>query len=186
REPRRVHLDSEGGRGNPVARVCSWCGLPDREWLTGTEQLGTALKPAFEPIVLARKPLAEKTVARNVLAHGTGAINIDACRIGTEENLTREGSGHGMLRLHGCHTIDELRALAEAGEKTPDGRDARATLARAIAYHERVGEDVQPSGRWPANVLLDQHTATWVDEQSGGASRFFYTAKAPKRERPNV
>ena len=45
---------------------------------------GTALKPAFEPIVLARKPLAEKTVARNVLAHGTGAINIDACRIATD------------------------------------------------------------------------------------------------------
>src|SRR5699024_8585072 len=150
----------------------------------------------------------------------------------------------------GCHTIDELRALAEAGEKTPDGRDARATLARAIAYHERVGEDVQPSGRWPANVLLDHNAAAWVDEQSGitkdgvavnrnrdpeankqaaiygtykngrtddvsyggggGASRFFkvaesdengaispyfprefddaflYTAKAPKRERPNV
>src|SRR5699024_7400130 len=185
---------------------------------------GTALKPAFEPIVLARKPLAEKTVARNVLAHGTGAINVDACRIGTEENLTREGSGHGMLRLHGGHTIDELRALAEAGEETPDGRDARATLARAIAYHERVGEDVQPSGRWPANVLLDHNAAAWVDEQSGhqkdgvavnrnrdpeankqaaiygtykngrtddvscggggGAARFFYTEKAPKRERP--
>src|SRR5699024_5014354 len=127
---------------------------------------GTALKPAFEPIVLARKPF-KGTVAKNVLAHGTGAINIDACRIGTEENLTREGSGHGMLRLHGCHTIDELRALAEAGEKTPDGRDARATLARAIAYHERVGEDVQPSGRWPANVLLDHNAAAWVDEQSG-------------------
>src|SRR5699024_11177015 len=46
---------------------------------------GTALKPAFEPIVLARKPLAEKTVARNVLAHGTGAINVDACRIGMSQ-----------------------------------------------------------------------------------------------------
>src|SRR5699024_5158555 len=44
---------------------------------------GTALKPGHEPVVLARKPLAEKTVARNVLAHGTGAINVDACRIGT-------------------------------------------------------------------------------------------------------
>lgn len=121
---------------------------------------GTALKPAFEPIVLARKPLAG-TVARNVLTHGAGAINIDASRI---------GSG---------------------------------------------------SGRWPANVLLDQHAAAWVDEQSGvlktgggdrrsnsreiygrgfsgdepervfgansgGASRFFYSAKAPKSERPNV
>src|SRR5699024_2176132 len=92
REPRRVHLDSEGGRGNPVARVCSWCGLPDREWLTGTEQLGTALKPAFEPIVLARKPLAEKTVARNVLAHGTGASDVDACRIESGEDLRRKAT----------------------------------------------------------------------------------------------
>src|SRR5699024_10569877 len=78
---------------------------------------GTALKPAFEPIVLARKPLAEKTVARNVLAHGTGAINVDACRIETEDNLNG-GAGHGMLRLGGCHTLDELKALAVAGEKT--------------------------------------------------------------------
>src|SRR5699024_1695346 len=53
---------------------------------------GTALKPAFEPIVLARKPLAEKTVARNVLAHGTGAINVDACRVETTDNLS--GGAH--------------------------------------------------------------------------------------------
>src|SRR5699024_8550882 len=181
---------------------------------------GTALKPAFEPIVLARKPLAEKTVARNVLAHGTGAINVDACRIETEDNLNG-GSGHGMLRLGGCHTLDELKALAVAGEKTPNGETATLVLARAETVKERVGEYVQPSGRWPANVLLDQHAAAWVDEQSGvlksgalkpyqqanrehysgafpevrevntpanegGASRFFYTAKAPKSERPNV
>src|SRR5699024_6356753 len=178
---------------------------------------GTALKPAFEPIVLARKPLAEKTVARNVLAHGTGAINVDACRIETEDNLNG-GSGHGMLRLGGCHTLDELKALAVAGEKTPNGETATLVLARAETVKERVGEYVQPSGRWPANVLLDHHAAAWVDEQSGeaggtggarkpsaaslgvtgwkggawdsndsgGASRFFYSAKAPKAERPNV
>ena len=218
---------------------------------------GTALKPAFEPIVLARKPLAEKTVARNVLAHGTGAINVDACRIEGEANrpMPRAPQG-GILRLHGCHSEAELRELAEAGRRTPDGRDARATLARAIADRERYeagGEKVTNTGRWPANVLLDHHAAAWVDEQSGdikgrvgmkqngvgsfalsgfstlaeleasaaiggtcpngrdarttlaryrtnkaqadetpgtedqgGASRFFYTAKAPKRERPNV
>ena len=218
---------------------------------------GTALKPAFEPIVLARKPLAEKTVARNVLEHGTGAINVDACRIEGEANrpMPRASQG-GTFRLHGCHSEAELRELAEAGKKTPDGRDARATLARAIAYRERYessGEKVTNTGRWPANVLLDHHAAAWVDEQSGdikgrvgmkqngvgsfsldgfstlaeleasaaiggtcpngrdarttlaryrtnkaqadetagtedqgGASRFFYTAKAPKRERPNV
>ena len=192
---------------------------------------GTALKPAFEPIVLARKPLAEKTVARNVLAHGTGAINVDACRIAGEADrpMPRAPQG-GILRLDGCHTEAELRALAEAGGKTPSGRDARATLARAIADRERYessGEKVTNAGRWPANVLLDQHAAAWVDEQSGpqkdgvavkrngggrrigsgliysnytdgksapdigyggsgGASRFFYSAKAPKSERANV
>ena len=162
---------------------------------------GTALKPAFEPIVLARKPLAEKTVARNVLAHGTGAINVDACRIGmTAEDRavvdSRSGAGFGT-----GHTVGENMGRAEG----------KFTSA--------------PAGRWPANVLLDQHAAAWVDEQSGvtvatktavsdergaegshifasaslgrhdpsnshsdsgGASRFFYTAKAPKSERPNV
>ena len=153
---------------------------------------GTALKPAFEPIVLARKPLAEKTVARNVLAHGTGAINVDACRI--------------------------------AGDMSGGTWGAKQTTS--IGFHggtEGSGYRTQqnPSGRWPANVLLDHHAAAWVDEQSGdikgrvgmkaktavqfgvgrertpqsfdagsedsgGASRFFYSAKAPKSERPNV
>jgi hypothetical protein len=48
---------------------------------------GTALKPALEPITVARKPLGEKTVAANVLAHGTGGINVDGCRVGTEEEF---------------------------------------------------------------------------------------------------
>src|SRR5699024_1394019 len=99
---------------------------------------GTALKPAFEPIVLARKPLAEKTVARNVLAHGTGAINIDGCRIEGEANRpTRSTSPGGSFLRDGCRTEAELRALAEAGKKTPTGRDARKTLARYIANRER-------------------------------------------------
>ena len=48
-------------------------------------RLGTALKPAHEPIVLARKPISEKSIRDNVVKHGTGAINIDECRIGNEE-----------------------------------------------------------------------------------------------------
>ena len=156
---------------------------------------GTALKPAFEPIVLARKPLAEKTVARNVLAHGTGAINIDATRIaGDMSGGTWGGRQTTSIGFHGGTEGSEYRTQQN------------------------------PSGRWPANVLLDQHAAAWVDEQSGitkdgfhvgrnrnaeddmggysgawkkdsrdggyggsgGASRFFYSAKAPKSERPNV
>ena len=162
---------------------------------------GTALKPAFEPIVLARKPLAEKTVARNVLAHGTGAINIDGCRIGRAEgDRTEYGRGHDLPHANTTASLGKF--------------------AKVTAYEPDAG------GRWPANVLLDQHAAAWVDEQSGitksnvrpatgkdsrgkantassmtvrindtttrgvsdqgGASRFFYTAKAPKSERPNV
>ena len=164
---------------------------------------GTALKPAFEPIVLARKPLAEKTVARNVLTHGTGAINVDGCRIGTDEKIAAH---HG--------TANPRVAMG-------DGWGEGYQVGQAASTPPNT------SGRWPANVLLDHHAAAWVDEQSGvqkdgvavrrngggwqigngliysesknpgpapdigyggsgGASRFFYTAKAPKRERPNV
>ena len=162
---------------------------------------GTALKPAFEPVVLARKPLAEKTVARNVLAYGTGAINIDGCR---------NAPADGDYDHQGNDNHTPTRSIYEGG--TGD-------TGRQRPPH--------PAGRWPANVLLDHHAAAWVDEQSGvqrdgvavnrnknpdierphtvygggwmngdrpdityggsgGASRFFYSAKAPKSERPNV
>ena len=109
---------------------------------TGDERYaghGTALKPGHEPIVLARKPLAEKTVARNVLAHGTGAINIDGCRIKGEpiEIHARTGNMTGANSMAGVST-----GSTGTGEFRTDGR-------------------------WPANVLLDQHAAAWVDEQSG-------------------
>lgn len=145
---------------------------------------GTALKPAVEPIVLARKPLIG-TVAENVLTHGTGALNIDASRIGTEQSYNPDhhksgGSGYGGY--------------------------GQGVLTAA-------------SGRWPANILLDEKAAAMLDEQSGerpggnypeqrgagratafgkgkpteggahkmgdsgGASRFFYVAKASRSER---
>ena len=212
----RAYFEAQGATRGQIAAPAT----PEAEQWDGW---GTALKPAFEPIVLARKPLAEKTVARNVLAHGTGAINVDACRIESGENLLRKataGAG-GSFLLDGFSTVDELRASADVGGKTPTGRDARAALAR---YEATQGKTFgSTSGRWPANVLLDEHAAAWVDEQSGhlpagsrpakrspdaartaygafagqdgleatrldsgGASRFFYTAKAPKSERPNV
>jgi len=112
---------------------------------------GTALKPAVEPIVLARKPLIG-TVAANVLTHGTGALNIDASRIGTDGGTQRNGKADtknagGWRNLKG-HGIEAINA-----------------------------------GRWPANILLDEEAAALLDEQSGGASRFFYVAKASRSER---
>ena len=163
---------------------------PDAERWQGW---GTALKPAFEPVVVARKPLTG-TVAANVLEHGTGALNIDGCRVGGATGLQRparrgKGDAGGWA--------DYAQEPGQYG--TPDG-----------------------AGRWPANVVLDEHAAAELDRQSGvsvsppvgsvartkgghtigtfahegrppspngygdsgGASRFFYVAKAPTSERP--
>ena len=157
---------------------------------------GTALKPAIEPIILARKPL-DGTVANNVLANGVGGLNIDACRVSTDDDTSR-----------------------------PPGRDGgNATWDLSSREKPSVSH---AAGRFPANVLLDEHAAKEMDEQSGnvngvigmkkvsgghnfnigehtpqkfnktsgqikdsgGASRFFpvfkYQAKAPKKERPVI
>ncbi|RQS84360.1 site-specific DNA-methyltransferase [Burkholderia seminalis] len=95
---------------------------------------GTALKPAHEPICVARKPLVG-TVEANVLAHGTGALNIDACRIETADNLNggayaKEGGRAVSQSLHG-----------DSGMNQPGKTTGR--------------EFVQPLGRWPANVIHD-------------------------------
>jgi DNA modification methylase len=94
---------------------------------------GTALKPAHEPIVLARKPLAG-TVAANVLAHGTGALNIDASRIATEDDLNG-----------GAYSASDRK---NPFFKSLDGA---------------AGEFSRPAGRWPANVLLDEDAAAGQD-----------------------
>lgn len=97
---------------------------------------GTALKPAWEPICVARKPLAKSlTVASNVLAHGTGAINIDACRVHGED---AQGGSYKVKRLKPGSTLNET-----GGSWRPDGADA-------LLFH---GE-MKP-GRWPANINHD-------------------------------
>lgn len=98
---------------------------------------GTAMKPAFEPIVVARKPLVG-TVAANVQAHGTGALNIDACRIG-----------------------DELRVNAAAGNK-PGG----AALNMSERGMPQGVEGREAVGRWPANVALDEDQAKPLNDSS--------------------
>jgi len=152
---------------------------------------GTALKPAHEPIVVARKPVIG-TVAENVLKYGTGAINIDASRIGFAEN-DKPSAGN--------------RTATFGTLETQSGGDGSG------------GYEANNVGRWPANIILDETTAQLLDEQSGttksgdikphtqknvgtkinvmnsiaitgshkgdsgGASRFFYVAKASKRDR---
>ena len=97
---------------------------------------GTAFKPACEPILLARKPLSEKTVAANVLKHSTGALNIDATRLEYQSE-----SDKASATPQGQATSKSSGALG----MTPD---AGRNLKRVSYNH------VQPSGRWPANVML--------------------------------
>jgi DNA modification methylase len=91
--------------------------------------LDVDVSPAFEPIILARKPLSERTVAANMLRWGTGAINVDGCRVSTEDTLS--GSGMPPLQFNG----DNHRPFHDAAE----ARD----------YNQ------SPLGRWPANVCTD-------------------------------
>jgi site-specific DNA-methyltransferase (adenine-specific) len=95
--------------------------------------LGTALKPAWEPIVVARKPL-EGTVAGNVLKHGTGALNIDGCRI--------ESGGEHMVK----GTVTK-RTTVTGDERTASAAGMYASGASFVPTNH-------PGGRWPANVLL--------------------------------
>jgi hypothetical protein len=118
---------------------------------------GTALKPAHEPIVLARKPLIG-TVAANVQAHGTGALNVDGCRIG----------------------------LAPGDQKSEGGRFDRGDYKGqqggvAFGKAERCGTNTDNLGRWPANVCLDEEAAALLDAQSGTLTSG--NAGAPSRPR---
>ena len=174
---------SQAGGGWPI---CSGCGKP-----RVPNGLGTALKPSVEPICLARKPLSESSVAKNVLRWGTGALNIDGCRIEATDGYTENAV------LQGINTA----------QTSYEPRRERRTF--------------EPSnvGRWPANVCLDEEAAAMLDAQSGertsgqpcgtigedrnrntygsykggipltgygdtgGASRFFFTAKPSVEER---
>ena len=147
----------------PGSQACGSCGKTRFD-----AGLGTALKPAQEPIVLARKPLVG-TVAANVEKFGTGALNIDASRIGYQDQ----------------QDIDRARGRKGDYDKTGvlSGLETSVTLQSQMYKGETNNK-----GRWPANVLFDEEAAAVLDDQSGvlktgGASRFFYVAKASKRER---
>lgn len=131
------------------------------------EGWGTALKPAFEPIAVARKPF-RGTVAENVLAYGTGALNIDATRVPTGDKL-RGGSQTRGRTMNG-------------GWDRPWMHDPEATAASAERSRAQV-EKAEALGRHPANVILDQSQAEALDAQTGlltSGKLAAHHARAPK------
>jgi DNA modification methylase len=154
------------------------------------EGWGTALKPALEPITVARKPFKD-TVAQNVLEHGTGAINIDGCRVAHSEEC-------------------RMMAPSQANIDNPSDKCRQAGRREAVL-------ELKPRGRWPANLIHDgsdevvelfpevrgqvgmkknagdfrfiagdtdsKQSFTQGSLDSGSAARFFYTAKASRADR---
>jgi len=147
---------------------------------------GTALKPALEPITVARKPLIG-TVADNVLTHGTGALNIDGCRVGTEDmsgQFDREWNQDGKFGN---------------GKRASQGKQCAPGRWPANLIHDGSDEVV---GLFPQtksgsingtynNTIMAQSNGDRngkpihleFNGDSGSAARFFYCAKASKRDR---
>jgi len=157
---------------------------------------GTALKPAFEPIVVARRPLIG-TVAANVLEHGTGALNIDACRIASTDGFekawdkpvsTNSGAGK-YVNPESSHIVD-ISANRPHGGRWPANIALDATAAAML--DEQSGEHTSGSGNKNTDNRNNRNTfgdglgkgyGDGIGGDTGGASRFFYTAKASRQDR---
>ena len=126
---------------------------------------GTALKPAHEPIVLARKPISEKSIADNVLKWGTGGINIDGCRIegndavypDTNPDFRDQGKKSkeaiGIDKLSFGQTENVKRKTANRNPRTDDSVFNKSTTGFRSETQEFA--DADPRGRFPANVMHD-------------------------------
>lgn len=167
-------------------------GFPKSHNLKGDhEGWGTALKPAHEPICMARKPLVG-TVASNVLMHGTGAININACRIAAEPMPRNTGAG-GLPRRH----ADEKRGAGIVSQPHTDGRwpanlihdgsDEVVALFPADAGASAPVLGTEPTANGFSGAVafggLIGRVAGAFHNDSGSASRFFYCAKTSRTDR---
>jgi site-specific DNA-methyltransferase (adenine-specific) len=174
--------------GFEIRDMIAWVygsGFPKSHNLDGDRQgWGTALKPALEPITVARKPLIG-TVAENVLTHGTGALNIDGCRVGnTVETWPKS-------RAYSRHdTGNEVKVSSQATGDAPPGR----WPANLIHDGSQLVLDLFPEtgkstggGKNNADKFGGGYAPTGDDiigyGDTGSAARFFYCAKTSKKDR---
>ena len=147
------------------------------EW----EGWGTALKPAHEPIVMARKPF-DGTVAQTVLTHGTGGINIDGCRVG-DEVLPEQTAGQAQIgTFERTNMVTPERIGRFPANFIHDGSDEVLELfpdTKPTKPHDGDGLplDTQKQG-WGFKRM-----ASTLSDNGGSAARFFYCAKASKKDR---
>ena len=129
-----------------------------REILNDWEGWGTALKPAHEPMVLARKPIEEKSVAENVLKHGVGGINIDGCRVQCEpdDNIVRpertEAQAYNFFR----GGEEDQTNVRKTTQRQPRNEQSVWTDNNSGMKAEgSMFADADPRGRYPSNVMHD-------------------------------
>jgi DNA modification methylase len=150
---------------------------------------GTALKPAFEPIVVARKPI-EGTVANNVLKWGTGGLNIDGSRIGTTVETWPSSRSYASGQMQPGHVGETIKTgPAPAGRwpaniildpYTAELLDEQSGTSNSPATYVRKADGFGQSS-YGIGEGAGKTSLNFGD--TGGASRFFYVAKASKRDR---
>lgn len=149
---------------------------------------GTALKPALEPITVARKPLVG-TVAENVLGHGTGALNIDGCRVATDDKLScSTAAPYANERTWNASATPGIEREQSALGRWPanlihDGSDevvAGFPHTQSGARNGKRSENKSGIGTFHEN---ERDTGNFFHADKGSAARFFYCAKASKRDR---
>lgn len=167
--------------------ICQVCGKPK------ADGIGTALKPAHEPICMARKPLSEKTVAENILKYGTGGINIDECRIeGIPPSVPQPQFNSPTGKIYGFKAGEGRNGeMSQASGRFPanlihDGSDV------VMAEFEKYGVSKSPKTYIRSTNVIDSNI-NWNPKKlgteqigigdSGTPARFFYCAKASKSER---
>jgi site-specific DNA-methyltransferase (adenine-specific) len=131
------------------------------------EGWGTALKPAHEPICMARKPI-DGNVVNNIKKWGVGGINIDACRVGYD----MEDKSPATNPLYRHQNADKYKQVTDGGKQ--------------VGVNVSFTNSMNPpstEGRFPANIILDEEAGTILDEGTDSASRFFYCAKVSGKER---
>jgi site-specific DNA-methyltransferase (adenine-specific) len=154
-----------------------------KEW----EGWGTALKPAHEPICMARKPISEKSITDNVLKHGTGGINIDGCRVETEDKTQRVNKGVEW-GVRNDKSGNEPKVYGSTKGRYPanlihDGSDEVVsqfpkTKSSPVGF-KNIGW--KHSGNTKDKMTPLGYQQEYKDE--GSVSRYFYCAKANKKER---
>ena len=149
--------------GFEIRDMIAWVygsGFPKSHNLEGDHKgWGTALKPALEPITMARKPFSS-TVAANVIQYGTGAINVDGCRVKIDND-------------------DPIHKAVWTSRPSKIGLSGVGFVTSNKDGDRRACETSK--GRWPANIIHDGSNEAALSLKSG--ARFFYTAKAAKDDR---